>query len=297
MIFNPRRFARLLKWHAIHLLPPHDVEIETWNGSLTCDNKDWLIGKYLYLYRSYEADTIRLCIDLLKQEGYLEKAGNGLVLDVGANIGMICIALLKHGYFSEAIAFEPNPNSYRLLTHNISQNGLEEKIECFPYALSSSERDADLELAKENSGDNNLRYDTEHRAFREYARETVKVAVTTLDGFFTERSDQAIEDLSLIWVDIQGHEGYFFQGAQRVLDRGVPVVSEFWPYGIKRSGMSLSDYSLVVNEMFTHFYHLRDGRFEKMEIGCIDELYKIYEKPREVSQIIYVRHPDNTSRR
>jgi len=293
MIFNPRRFARLLKWHVIHLLPRHDVEIETWNGSLTCDNKDWLIGKYLYLYRSYEADTIRACTDMLTQDGYLEKAGNGLVLDVGANIGMICVALLKHGYFCEAIAFEPDPNSYRLLTHNVSQNGFESEIESLHYALSSSERDADLELSKENSGDNNLRYDTEYRAFREDRRATVKVPVKTLDNFFDERSDRGIEKLSLIWVDIQGHEGYFFRGARRVLDRGVPVVSEFWPYGIKRSGMSLSDYSDIVKEMFTHFYHLRDGQFEKMEIRRIDELYKIYEKPREVSQIIYVKQPDN----
>ena len=296
MIFNPRRFARLLKWNFIHLLPRHDVEIETWNGRLACDNKDWLIGKYLYLYRSYEADTIRLCTDLLAQEGYLEKSGNGLVLDVGANIGMISVALLKHGHFSDAIAFEPNPNSYRLLIHNVSQNGLENKIECFPYALSSSESEADLELSKENSGDDNLRFDSAHRAFRENTRPTVIVPVKTLDSFFDERMHRSLEKLSLIWVDIQGHEGYFFRGARRVLDRGAPVVSEFWPYGIKRSGMSLSDYSRIVNDMFTHFYHFSDGQFEKMEIGRIDELYKIYETPREFSQIIFVKQPPTTSR-
>ena len=289
MIFHPRRLARFLRWNVIHLLPRHDVVIETFNGSLACDNKDWLIGKYLYVYRSYEAETIRLCIDLLAREGYLEKAGNGLVLDVGANIGMICIALLKHGYFSKAIAFEPNPNSFRLLTNNLSLNGFENEIECFPYALSSSEREADLEISKENSGDDNLRYENEDRAFGEDTRLTVKVPVVTLDRFFAERPDSDIEKTSLIWVDIQGHEGHFFQGAQRLLDRGIPVVSEFWPYGIKRSGMSLSDYYRIVNEIFTHFYHFRDGQFEKMVIGQIDELYKVYEKPREFAQIIYVK--------
>ena len=43
--------------------------------------------------------------------------------------------------------------------------------------------------------------------------------------------------------------------------------------------------------MFTHFYHFSDGQFEKMEIGRIDELYTIYETPREFSQIIFVKRP------
>ncbi|MFL6468604.1 MAG: FkbM family methyltransferase [Pyrinomonadaceae bacterium] len=267
--------------------------IDTYNGVLACDNKDWLIGKYLYVYRTYEAETISASIDLLVREGYLEKARSGLVLDVGANIGMICIGLLKHDYFTRAIAFEPDPNCFRLLKKNVALNGMEDRIECFPYALSSTDREAELELSPENSGDNNLRYSSDYHAFREDRRQTVQVPVQTLDRFFAEHLNPQIERPSLIWLDIQGHEGHFFLGATQLLRQGIPVISEFWPYGIKRSGMSLSDYSRIVNEQFTHFYHFRDGQFEKMEIGQIDELYKIYENPREFSQLIYVKQPKN----
>ncbi len=80
------------------------------------------------------------------------------MLDVGANIGMICIALMLQNYFKRAIAFEPDPKNFRLLVKNVAQNGLENRIDCFPYALSSAAGEAELELSPHNSGDNHLHY-------------------------------------------------------------------------------------------------------------------------------------------
>src|SRR5438093_8415745 len=118
----------MLKWWLVYLAPQRDVTVDTFNGLLSFDSKDWLIGKYLYVSRSYEAKAIQDTIMLLRKEGYLSEATPGAVLDIGANIGMISIALLKHGYFRRAIAFEPAPTSYRLLVQNIHQNGLSERI-------------------------------------------------------------------------------------------------------------------------------------------------------------------------
>lgn len=282
---------RFLKWKFIHFIPRHDVTINTLNGLLTCDSKDWLIGKYLYVYRRYEIENIRATVELLTGEGYLSNNEGGIVLDVGANIGMICIALLKQNYFKRAIAFEPGPNNFRLLVRNVAQNGLEDRIDCFPYALSSAEREAELELAPHNSGDNHLRDSQEYRAFDEDKRQTVKVPVRTLDQVFANHPDLFREKVSLIWLDIQGHEGYFFQGARQLLSRGIPVASEFWPYGIKRAGMSLLDYSRIVAETFTHFYHFHHGEYERMSIARINELFDIYKTPREFGQVILVNDP------
>src|SRR5712692_6723933 len=95
-----RELSRRLRWLLIYSGPRHDVTVRTSNALLTFDSKDWLIGKYLYVKRSYEAEEIHRTTALLKKEGYLAEAGGGraLVLDVGANIGMICIALLKNYY-------------------------------------------------------------------------------------------------------------------------------------------------------------------------------------------------------
>ena len=263
--------------------------METSNGLLTCDSKDWLIGKRLFVYRTYEADNIRTTIDLLTSEGYLSERGKGVVLDVGANIGMICIALLKQNYFERAIAFEPDPNNFRLLLKNVAQNGLKSRIDCLPYALSSEAGEAELELSPSNSGDNHLRRSTEqHRAFHEDRRRTLKVQVKTLDQVLADDPGLGRERASLVWLDIQGHEGYFFNGARRLLSQGVPVASEFWPYGIKRAGMSLDDYYRNVVETFTHFYHPRDGRYQKRPIKEIDSLFEIYSEPREFGHVILV---------
>lgn len=279
---------RLLKWKFIHSIPRHDVTVETSNGLLTCDSKDWLIGKYLYVYRSYEADFIRATVDFLTREGYLPRGERGVVLDVGANLGMICIALLKQNYFKRAIAFEPGPNNFRLLLKNVAQNGLENRIDCFPYALSATAGEAELELSPDNSGDNNLRSLNGYRAFDEDRRLTVTVPVKTMDQVFEEIPDLCREKTLLIWLDIQGHEGYFFQGARQLLSRGVPVVSEFWPYGIKRSGMSLEDYYQVVSETFTCFYYFHKGQYERRPITEINELFETYSAPGEFGQVILV---------
>lgn len=130
---------RVYQWKFFQLGQSRDITIETWNGLLDCDSKEWQIGKTLYVKQSYEAEFIDSSIGLLKREGYLTQKNKATVIDVGANIGMICIALLKHKYFEQAIAFEPEPNNFRLLVKNISQNGLNNKIICFPYALSSSQ--------------------------------------------------------------------------------------------------------------------------------------------------------------
>lgn len=279
---------RLLKWKFIHSIPRHDVTVDTANGLLTCDSKDWLIGKYLYVYRSYEAEFIRATVDFLMKEGYLPREKKGIVLDVGANLGMICIALLKQNYFQRAIAFEPGPNNFRLLVKNVEQNGLKNRIDCFPYALSAAAGEAELELSPENSGDNNLRSLNGYRAFDEHRRLTVTVPVKMLDQVYKEIPALQREKPLLIWLDIQGHEGYFFQGARQLLSHGMPVVSEFWPYGIKRSGMALSDYYQIVLETFTSFYYFHKGQYEKRPITEINELFETYSAPGEFGHVILI---------
>jgi FkbM family methyltransferase len=258
---------------------------------LTFDSKDWLIGKYLYVKRSYEAEEIDRTTALLKKAGYLAEAGGGraLVLDVGANIGMICIAFLKNQYFERAWAFEPEPNSYRLLAHNVKQNGLGEQIRHFPYALSSAEGEVEMELSTDNSGDHRVRHRTTAGALREERRRTLKVQARTLDRFLAECPTLSRDDVALVWLDIQGHEGHFFQGAAGLLGHGVPVVSEFWPYAIERSGMSRADYLGIVSDLFTHFYFPQGGGFEKFPIAEIDHLFDAYSAPRQMCQMVLVR--------
>jgi len=258
---------------------------------LSIDSKDWLIGKYLYVRRSYEAAEMQRAIALLRDEGYISENNRGTVLDVGANIGMTCIALLKLGYFNRAIAFEPAPNSYRLLSRNVLQNALTDKIVHFPWALSSAQGEAELEISHDNSGNNRLRRTNQAGAFKEEKRRTVTVKVRTLDDVMATEPALRTEKISVIWLDVEGHEGHFFLGAQKLLEQPIPVVTEFWPYAVSRSGMSRQDFCKILMRLFTHFYVLTGDPCEKQPISQFDDLFDIYKRPREMCQVILIAAP------
>ena len=288
---NIRHFTRRLRWSFTYLGPRRDITINTFNGLLSFDSKDWLIGKYLYVRRSYEAEEMQHAIALLRDNGYLSEDNCGTVLDVGANIGMTCIALLKLGYFNRAIAFEPAPNSYRLLSHNVLQNGFTDKIVHFPWALSSAQGEAELEISQDNSGNNRLRRTKQAGVFKEEKRRTVSVKVRTLDDVIATEPALSTEKISLIWLDVEGHEGHFFLGAQNLLKQPIPVVTEFWPYAVNRSGMSRGEFCNILMRFFTHFYALTNRPCEKQPISQFDNLFDTYKRPREMCQIMLVAAP------
>jgi FkbM family methyltransferase len=169
----------------------------------------------------------------------------------------------------------------------VAQNGLRERVIVLPCALSSADGDLELELSDYNSGDNRIRHDVSSGAWGEERREVVKVPVRTLDGLLADHGVGA-RDVRLVWVDIQGHEGYFLDGARATLAGGAPVVSEFWPYGIVRSGMTRAEYGGIAGEIFTHFYHLHGTQAEKLPIAMIDSLFDLYAAPKEMCEVIYV---------
>jgi hypothetical protein len=72
-------------------------------------------------------------------------------------------------------------------------------------------------------------------AFEEGAREVVAVEMARLDSL-CESGVVDVEQLGLAWVDAQGFEGQILTGARRLRESRVPVVTEFWPYGIERTG-------------------------------------------------------------
>lgn len=282
-------YRKVLQWKQKHKLPEHDITIETANGLLSCSNKDWLIGKHLFVNRNYEIEFIENAVRFLRSEGLLSKSKGNTAVDAGANIGMICIALLKKGYFKKALAFEPSPNSFRLLQKNVGQNNLEEKIRCFNYALSSENKLMKLELANGNSGDNRVKFSDEKGKMNEDARKTVEIETRTFDAILSEQQDLKANEIDLLWLDIQGHEGHFFKGAKEFFSRRkIPCVSEFWGYGIKRAGMTEEEYCRIAEQTFTKFYHYSDGRFQPREISEIKNLFEKVENPRRIASVIFV---------
>src|SRR6185369_137257 len=143
--------------------------------------------------------------------------------------------MLKQRYFRRAIAIEPSADTFALLQRNILQNGLTGSIDAHCCAVSDTPGEMFLELSENNTGDHRLRTAAALPGrLGEEHRQTVRVSVQRLDDLLADPVQRA--RIGLIWVDIQGHEGQFFDGAREILASGAPVVSEFWPYGIRRAG-------------------------------------------------------------
>ena len=272
-----------MKWWLIHIGPRRDVTVDTFNGRLTFNSKDWLVGKHLYVRRGHEESEIRSVVDLLTAEGWLGRSSAGAtVLNVGANIGMTCIALVREGGVDRAVAFEPDPENFRLLTRNIGQNQLQGRIEAVCLALSSRTVQLNFELSPDNCGDHRVRQVDRPGFYREESRRTIVVEGETVDRFFEKRTDR----IDMIWVDIQGHEGHFFLGAKQFLKRRIPVVTEFWPYGLARAGTSPEDLICVLAGEFKHFWVIGNEQYQRSPIEEIKRLYDAYNDPRNFCLVV-----------
>jgi FkbM family methyltransferase len=263
------------------------MTLRTRNGLLTFNTRDRVLGKALFCYRNYEWDTIATVMELL---GKRIPANRPMMLDIGANIGMISIACLINGFFQEAAAFEPHPYNFSLLERNVRQNKLASKIECFPLALSSKTGNFALEISRTNFGDHRLRLKSPSSSgfFREEKRQTVPVRTVKLDEWFSSRPESRAST-GLVWADIQGHEGHLLEGARGTFATGIPFACEFWPYALNRAGTPKEQFLGLVQDIFSGFFHILPGSVPQWaDIGTAHSLYEQYRSPREMGTVLFV---------
>ncbi|NVN91139.1 MAG: FkbM family methyltransferase [Desulfuromonadales bacterium] len=253
----------------------HDtVTIRTMHGLLTVSTRDDGIGLPLFRERQYEYDSSIRALKFLKSSGFIPTT-NVSMLDIGANIGLISIGLILSGEIDRALAIEPEPHNFGLLTKNIVQNNLTEQMLCIQMAVGDKESILNLELSTQNPGDHRIRVAptsdaSEHLG--ESGRQTIQVKSLPLLQIM-ERSDVKNFGASLpsfMWIDVQGYEGYVFRGGRSLLEKGLPTVSEIWPYGILRAGMSLEDFVTTVSTIWTDYWIDRGGRFTRYPITVFD---------------------------
>jgi FkbM family methyltransferase len=276
---TPAAVARRALWEVLHRLPPRALTVRTRHGVLSIGNKDRAIGRLLFTWREFELDTIARAIRCAVRAGALAERNDGWLLDVGANVGSVCIPLVRRGVFTRAVAFEPEPENYGHLRRSLSLNGIGTGvIRPVNAALSSVNGAATLELAFTNSGDHRIRVEaprSSHPDCREDERVLIEVPVHRLDDVVASLRI-AREQVKLLWIDVQGHEAQVMEGAPALLAAGVPVVTEFWPYGLQRSGASGRNVAELLRATFTTFHDLSEDSPTPRPIAEIDSLFTRY---------------------
>ena len=89
----------------------------------------------------------------------------------------------------------------------------------------------------------------------------IQVEADTSDQLLLKTALNYSEDIVYVWIDVQGYEGYVFKGAEKIFDKSTSVVSEIWPYGIHRVGMSKDEFCDIVKRRWTDFWVFKNGRF------------------------------------
>lgn len=199
------------------------------------------VGENIFLYGEYDFQKLELALQLLGRTR-LET-----LVDVGANIGSICIPAAARGLTNHAIAIEPEPTNFLMLTANIELNSLQDKIRVHQNAVGPVDNQSiRLELSSENFGDHRIT----PTVGTPRERDSTTVTSMTLDTLVANLNPLT----DLIFMDVQGFEKFVLDGATNAIQSRVPIVMEYFPEGIQEH-CSLDDL-LAVIAPYSGYYDL-----------------------------------------
>jgi FkbM family methyltransferase len=159
----------------------------------------------------------------------LVRSGDRCV-DVGANVGVHTVRLAKlAGSGGEVVAIEPDPEVMRRARRNVALNGLE-TVRLVRAA--ASDQPGDMPLYRPTPGDTNrARASLLHHPYLTGAG--TSVPVVTLDDVC------AGGRVSLIKIDVEGHEAAVVRGAAATIAREMPsIIFEYAPELLESAAQS-----------------------------------------------------------
>jgi FkbM family methyltransferase len=164
------------------------------------------IGINIFLHGEYDSNGLLLLKHIFDHFNIDYK--NSSLVDVGANIGNH--SLFFGGLFKKIYSFEPNPTTFELLKIN-TQN---KNISSFNLGLGSKKEKLLLFESLENNGTSSLNMDKSVHKGKAYT-----VDIDTLDNF-----DFSNELVSVIKIDVEGHEFEVLQGGKKLIDEMRPII-------------------------------------------------------------------------
>ncbi len=236
------------------------------NETFIVSSQDQAIGRMLTCHGLLDYEVLGTVVSLLGTQHSLD-----MIVDVGANIGTVSVTAVKRGVFKRAIAIEPGPLNFTLLTANILLNGISDQIITHNIALGSTDDDhLTFELSDSNFGDHRIRVRNDAGLYEEDQRKTLMIKSKTLDSVVSNINSAN----ALIWMDTQGYEGHVLTGAPITLAKQIPLVIEFWPYGMNRTKSYQPLKKALIAAGYKSFYDLSNPNL-KMQLTekALDEIY------------------------
>jgi FkbM family methyltransferase len=210
---------------------------------------DWIIGRSLYIDGRWDDEFLKAAIDLVAGLPGGRQVDDGIFVDVGANIGTTSVQALGRYHAKRAIVIEPSPQCLPYLYSNIAANRFSGRCDVIEAAVS----DEAGEVAFRAGGDNSGAGEVLHGA-RDGTQDYI-IKSQRLDDIISFLGVD-FGELSLVWVDTEGHECRVLSGAKKVIEANVPIVIEFWPERLRENG----DYDRLVEMLARSFRTIIDIR-------------------------------------
>lgn len=168
--------------------------------------------------------------------------------DVGAHVGIYALSLARWtGPTGQVFAFEPNPETRKVLAGNIRRNQLHDRITVVPQGVSDRSTQAQF-FAADLAGFSRL---GEPNPERPEQHTELTVSLTTIDEFCAANKVQP----DWILLDIEGYEVAALNGARQTIESGrgrLGIVVEMHPFIWTSAGTSREEFAALLNEL-----HLR----------------------------------------
>ncbi len=229
------RHLRDIAFHAIKTNPTiHHLCVDGMHETMIVNCRDDVISRAVYRVGHFDFDKFERAVTILRDQRLI---GDQIacLYDVGANIGTICVPAVTRGYVARAVAIEPHPTNARILRANIALNGLDDRIKVAECAAGAEDGGSvDLEVNERNWGDHRVAPATSDgvAAQGETGRKRIAVPMRSIDAIAADLGEKP----DVLWMDTQGYEGLVLAGASAIIASGIPVVTEYWPYSLKRIG-------------------------------------------------------------
>jgi FkbM family methyltransferase len=234
------------------------------------------LGDFLYkhafviykpLYTRFKNKQDAFEIRLLKQ--YIHEGD--IVLDIGANIGYYATILSKLvGKKGRVHCFEPDQKNFEHLKNTTLAL---ENIIINNKAAGPATENIKIYTSK------NLNVD--HRTYKpeEYDQE-IEIEAISMDDYFYKNETAEGSRINFIKMDIQGFEMQAIQGMEKILkaNKDIRIISEFWPYGLKKAGSSVTEYFNFLSASGFNCYLLEKKSLQKLSAEHVNSLESLGEE-------------------
>jgi FkbM family methyltransferase len=237
--FDPRLRAKSQEWSEITSRPPGLVQTNGRREKWIVFSNDQAISRELFLNGEFDFNKLERAWRIIPSS-----RRKLALIDVGANLGTICIPAVSRGLFRTAVAIEANPSFAEVLEQNVVLNGLEHRIQVFNSAVGPEDSQSlSFSVEQSNFGAS--------RVVNSPSEQTLTVRSSTLYTLLGN-----ISNVGLVFMDIEGFEGEALKGARRLLEDCPPLALEFTPKLI--SHFTSRDEFCTLLSSYSCFYSLND---------------------------------------